>query len=246
MSVDIERTVSTFKGVEPFPGLAKAWKWSPTVRFTFALAMNQSGNGAFQLNCLDSFDADLVRSVLEFSRAHRLDAESAGAPLAAVPGFRWEPYSFDVVACASSAVHGYHAGRNDSLNDAVVAVFPAFTCEFSGTETVEEALSRFKRMLHPSVMSRAPAPYLRMRYENTKTGGGSIGPLRGFTTPDVLLRELRLLEEAPRSFVEFENFKGDVWRVEWQQGRWFVDGSSIAVTTIEDLNAWVSVALGCP
>lgn len=208
--------------------------------------MNQSGNGAFQVNCLDSFDEILVRSVLEFSRTQRLDVVARGAPLATVPGFQCEPYGFDVVASASPVVHGYHAAREDSLNEVVIAVFPAFMCEFSGMETVDEAKSRFKRMLHPSVMSRTPSPYLRMRYENTRTGAGSVGSSRGFTTPDVLLRELRLLEGAPESFVEFENFKGDVWRVEWQRDGWHVDGSRRELVSIENLTAWTAVALGCP
>ncbi|MFE0703048.1 hypothetical protein [Streptomyces sp. NPDC058872] len=64
-----------------------------------------------------------------------------------------------------------------------------------------------------------------MKYDNTRTRGGSEGDLRGFTTPDVLLRELELLEGAPGSFVEYENRHGDVWRIEWN-GSWVVDGKS--------------------
>ncbi|HVV20808.1 MAG TPA: hypothetical protein VHF06_15340, partial [Pseudonocardiaceae bacterium] len=36
-------------------------------------------------------------------------------------------------------------------------------------------------------------PYLKMRYDNTKTKGGGVGPARGFTKPGVLLFELGLL-----------------------------------------------------
>lgn len=45
-----------------------------------------------------------------------------------------------------------------------------------------------------SKLDRAPVPYLKMRYDNTKTKGGGVGPARGFTKPGVLLFELGLLE----------------------------------------------------
>ncbi|OLB75052.1 MAG: hypothetical protein AUI14_22175 [Actinobacteria bacterium 13_2_20CM_2_71_6] len=244
MNVNIEEVVATFPNVEPFPGLGGAWKWSPSPRFTFALAKDVNGERAFQVNCIDSFDEGLVRSVLEFSRTHKV-ADAATGPLALVPGFRYEPYRFHAVASASPTVHGYHAGRKDGFNDIVIAVFPAYECEVSGTETVEEARHRFKRMLHPTVMSRDPAPYLRMRYENTRTGAGSIGPSRGFTTPDVLLRELELLEDAPGSYVEFENFRGEVRKVEWRQGTWVVEGARSETLRRDDLAAWVDSVLGC-
>ncbi|MER5466953.1 hypothetical protein ABT010_41385, partial [Streptomyces sp. NPDC002668] len=62
-----------------------------------------------------------------------------------------------------------------------------------------------------------------------------------FTTRDVLGRELSLLEDAPGSFVEFENFRGEVWRVEWD-GSWLVNGTLQDVPPSEN---WVAAALGC-
>ncbi|WP_328929883.1 hypothetical protein OG429_38415 [Streptomyces sp. NBC_00190] len=95
-------------------------------------------------------------------------------------------------------------------------------------------------MLRPTIVSRPPAPYLRMRYENTRTTGGSVGPSRGFTTHDVLLRELGLLEGAPGSFVEFENSLGEVWNVEWN-GSWLVNGTPQGASPSE---SWAASALG--
>ncbi|MEU9304936.1 hypothetical protein [Streptomyces sp. NPDC048269] len=119
------------------------------------------------------------------------------------------------MAAAAPPVHGYHHGRNEALNKVVSAVFPAYQCELRGDESLEEAVLRFNRMLRPAIISRPPVPYVRLRSENTWTNGGSGGPSRGFTTHDVLLRELSLLEGAPGSFVEFENAQGQVWNVEW-------------------------------
>ncbi|MFG2417108.1 hypothetical protein [Streptomyces goshikiensis] len=107
-------------------------------------------------------------------------------PLTIAAGFSYGTYRFDAVAAAAPSVHGYHHGRNEALNEVVSAVFPAYQCEFRGDESPDEAVLRFKRMLQPTIISRPPAPYLRMRYENTRTDGGSVGPSRGFITHDVL------------------------------------------------------------
>ncbi|NGO12212.1 hypothetical protein G5C60_32560 [Streptomyces sp. HC44] len=60
-----------------------------------------------------------------------------------------------------------------------------------------------------------------MRYDNTVTKGGTDGPDGVLAKPDTLYREIKLLDGAPGSYVEFENFQGRVFRVEWR-GAWFV------------------------
>lgn len=211
-------------------------------RFVFSLAMDPDGRWAYQMNSLDVHDGGLTRAVLAFARHHQLGRGRDARPLTVRSGFSYGAYRFDAVAAASPTVHGYHHGRNEALNEVVSAVFPAYGCEFRGDENLEEAVLRFKRMLRPTLMSRLPVPYLRMRYENTRTGSGSVGTSRGFSTQDVLLRELGLLEGAHGSFVEFENSHGEVRRVEWD-GSWLVNGQP------EDLrlsDEWVMTALGCP
>ncbi|UKY47893.1 hypothetical protein [Streptomyces inhibens] len=210
--------------------------------FVFSLAVDVDGRWAYQMNSLDVYDEGLSRAVLAFAREHQLGRGPDARPLAVVPGFSYGAYRFDAVAAASPSVHGYHHGRNAALNEVVSAVFPAYQCEFRGDENLEEAVLRFKRMLRPTIVSRPPVPYLRMRYENTRTGGGSVGPSRGFTTHDVLERELRLLEGAPGSFVEFENSRGEVWNVEWN-GSWLVNDTPQDGPPSED---WAASALGCP
>jgi hypothetical protein len=244
VAADIRQMISSIAGIEPFPGLEEAWKWSPTPRFTFALALSSNSRSAFQVNSLGSFDVDLTRRVLEFSRANELQSTVESNPLAITGGFMCEPFAFNAVATACPEVHGYHIGRNELLNELVVAAFPAFLSEVSGCEPLEEAKYRFKQMLHPTVMNRSPVPYLRMRYENPKTGAGSIGDLRGFTTWDVLLRELNLLEGVAGSFVECENVHGDVCRIEWH-GHWVVQGENPTQELEQsELKNWMAVFLG--
>ncbi|MFE2638342.1 hypothetical protein ACFXKF_26845 [Streptomyces scopuliridis] len=180
-------------------------------RFVFSLALDSKGDSAYQMNTIDHFDQKLVTAVLEFAREQRLAEEVRDTkPFTIAPGFATESCGFDVVVAVPPAVHQYHFGRDNALGERVTGVFPAYSCEFSGHETLEEVVHRFKRMLCPTVVERPVVPYLRMRYENTRTGGGSLGASRGFTTTDVLLRELALLEGAAGSFVEWENFRGEV------------------------------------
>ncbi|MEW2588180.1 hypothetical protein [Streptomyces virginiae] len=239
--MQIEQALAEIETLQPLQGLPMAWKWSPMPRFVFSLAMDTDGQWAYQMNALDVHDEGLAEAVLAFARQRQLGRAPDPRPFAVAPGFSHEDYTFDAVVAAAPAVHGFHGGRNEDLNEVVSGVFPAYLCEFRGDESVDEAAMRFKRMLRPTLISRPPVPYLRMRYENTRTGGGSVGHARGFTTPDVLVRELGLLEGAPGSFVEFENLRGEVWRIEWEQA-WLVNGKP---SDMPSLDGWVTSVLGC-
>ncbi|MGW6418138.1 hypothetical protein [Streptomyces sp. NPDC055055] len=240
--MNIEDAVAEIRNAHPMPGVSMAWQWSPMTRFVFSLAVDPDGGWAYQMNTLDVHDDGLAGAVLEFARKHQLGRGGDARPFVVLSGFSYGDYRFDAVVAASPAVHGYHVGRNEDLNEVVSAVFPAYRCEIRGDEPSAEAEMRFKRMLRPSRISRQPVAYLRMRYANPRTLGGSIGNSRGFTTPDVLLRELGLLEGAAGGFVEFENLDGEVWRVEWD-GSWLVNGRPQDVPLSEE---WVMAALRWP
>ncbi|MFC9586275.1 hypothetical protein ACFVJ8_26120 [Streptomyces yangpuensis] len=240
--MNIEQAVAKIGSAEEMPGLPMAWRWSPMSRFMFSLAMDADGSWAYQMNSLDVHDEGLSRAVLEFARQRRLGRGPGAHPFTMAAGFSYGTYRFDAVVAAAPPVHGYHHGRNEALNEVVSAVFPAYRCEVRGDESLEEAVLRFKGMMRPTVISRPPVPYLLMRYENTRTHGGSVGPSRGFATHEVLLRELSLLEGAPGSFVEFENSQGQVWNVEWV-GSWLVNGTAQDAAPSE---SWVASVLGCP
>ncbi|MFE3142913.1 hypothetical protein [Streptomyces scopuliridis] len=194
---NFEDVVAGVEGAEPFPGLREAWRWSPMPRFVFSLALDSKRDSAYQLNTIDHFDQKLVTAVLEFAREQRLAEEVRDTkPFTIAPGFATESYGFDVVVAVPSAVHQYHFGRDNALGERVTGVFPAYSCEFSGHETLEEAVHRFKRMLRPTVVERPAVPYLRMRYENTRTGGDSRGASRPLTYCSESWRFWRVLRVA--------------------------------------------------
>lgn len=195
--VDLEQAVRGIPGVEEFPGLARAWRWSPMFRFVFSLAMDAEGTRIHQVNARDSFDEGLARAVLAFAREHRAGLGEDPRPFEVVPGFSHQGYGFDAVVAVQPGIHGYYEGRNAELDEVVVGVFPAYVREFSGNETPEEAFMRFKKMLNPADMTRGAVPFLRMRFDNTRTGGGSEGDLRGFTTPTCCSRSWNCWRARP-------------------------------------------------
>lgn len=186
--------------------------------FTFTAALSADRKHLLQVTARGANDEDLVRALLEFARERSSEFVGSGAQLAFLEGFRHGGSPFDGVGVAAPKVHGYHANENPELNTVTYAVFPAYRSEISGRETEEEAGGRFVKMLQPTKLDRAPVPFVKMRYDNTKTRSQSKGDDRGFTQVATLQRELGLLDGAEGSFVEWENRRGQVWRAEWSGG----------------------------
>jgi len=235
--VDIAAAVNEFPGVRPVAGLDGCWTWGAG-GFYFTLALTADGNHAMQLNCRDELDLDLVVATLAFARAHT-DTVLSAAPMVAVEGFTSPSATpFDAVGAVIPAVHRYLEYENRELNDVTYAVFPAYRCEFSGLETQKEATYRFDRMLDAANLGRGPSPWVRMRYDNPKTGAGSVGTDLGIASSEALLRELRNLENADDAFVEFENFRGERCRAAWTGEPQLSLGDKTRTMEMPDLLAW--------
>jgi len=179
-----------------------------------------------------------VVAVLAFAR-RRTEAVLAGAPFAVLEGFTSTSATpFDCVAAAIPAIARYHEFDHPALNDVTYAVFPAYRCEFSGLETQEEATYTFDRVLDAANPHRPPSPWVRMRFDNPKTGTGSIGPDLGIASADLLMQELRNLEHADNAFVEFENIRHERRRVSWSGKLQLLDEHKILALELPDLLAW--------
>lgn len=219
--MDIRAVVVSFPNVTPLAGLEGAWHWFPVPGIEFGGVLSADESRLLQVSNFDSFDEDLAATTLEFAREHEAGIFARNPFLGFAEGFKAPAgYSFDAVAGTAPDVHEFYKVENPSLNPYVRVVFPAFACEFSGEENREEAVTRFE-MLPTGLDERVPAPFLKMRYTNTRTRGHSTNPGRGFTQQENLETELRLMEGGPGSFVEFENRHGKVWRVEWHDA-WFI------------------------
>ncbi|WP_399946452.1 hypothetical protein ACGH52_38855 [Streptomyces sp. BBFR25] len=211
--MNLGSVLSAMPGAAPVTGLASAWRWSPNPMFTFTAALSTDGRHNLQVNVRGRYDEALVAALLAHARAHDDTFVGKGRPLVAVGGFHHDGTEFDTVGAATAEVHGYHANDNPDLSAVTYAVFPAYASEISGRENEEEAWGRFRKMLQPNKLDRAEVPFVKMRYDNTRTRSMSKGDARGFAPLDTLVRELELLDGAPGSFVEWENRHGTVWRV---------------------------------
>lgn len=235
--VDIAAAAKQFPGVRPVAELDACWTWS-VPGFHFTLALTADGGHALQLNTRDDSDLALIVPVLAFARDHT-DAVLAAAPFAVVEGFTSPSATpFDTVAAAIPAVHRYLEYEAPELNEVTYAVFPAYRCEFSGLETQLEATYRFDDMIDTTDLQRSPSPWVRMRYDNPKTGMGSVGPNLGIASVDRLMEELSDLENADNAFVEFENFRSETRHVFWSGGLRLTHGDQIRTMEMAELLAW--------
>ncbi|CAL9489591.1 MULTISPECIES: hypothetical protein [Streptomyces] len=219
--MDVRAVVTAFSGAAPLPGLPDAWHWSPAPGIDFAGALSADGKRLLQLSGRDSYDEDLAVATLRFARKHEDEMVARNSFLGALEGF--EPPTgrrFDAVVAVAPQVHRFYRAEKPELTEHVRLTYPAYACEFSGEESVDEAVTRY-RMLGLTDLDRAPVPFLRMRFANTRTRGRSTNKGRGLTDPQRLLGELRAIEGGAGSFVEFENRHGTVWRVEWH-GAWYL------------------------
>ncbi|MEU6965005.1 hypothetical protein [Streptomyces chrestomyceticus] len=216
--MDLTEKISGLPGAAPLDGVSDAWHWSPNPRFNFFAALTEDGKHLFQVNVMDACDQDLVRALLRFAREHSREATAPGRFLVPITGFSHPGYGFDTLASVPPGVHGYLAREHPDLHAVAYAVFPGYRSEFSGAESEDEARVRVRKMLRPTTLGREPVPFLKMRYDNTRTKSRSTGSERGLATLPVLLQELALLQQAPGSFVEWENRHGDIWQARWDEG----------------------------
>jgi hypothetical protein len=245
--VDLASTFSAMPNVTPLGDLPDAWHWGLAPGFDFAAALSEDRKYVFQCYALDSYDEDLVRAVLVFAREHGADLIAPpDRPLVVVEGFSHSGSKFDMVVAVSPTIHKYHAKENPEVHEVTRAVFPAYRCEFAGDETQEEAQYRYARAAGVPVtrLTREPHPYVKMRY---RADTGRVIPKRGFAQPKTLVHELRTLDGRPDRFVEFENYRHEVWRVEWHDS-WVVTGESAADRQlgIDELLEFVKASLYGP
>ncbi|MEV7029391.1 hypothetical protein AB0N99_04075 [Streptomyces sp. NPDC093272] len=225
--MDLQSTVTAFPRATPVDGMDRAWTWRLNPVLNFAGALTGDGTRLLQMNQVRRHDDALAAAVLAFARAHESELFAEGRFLTCVGGFGTPGYSFDAVAAVVPGVHGHHRVRSPDLTPLTTIVFPAYLCEFSGRETLEEAEARYHKMLATADIGRGPMPFLKMRFDNPRTGGGGDNSGRALARPQVLLAEIPELRDAPGGFVEYENHAGDVRRVRWDRnGTWVLSDAS--------------------
>ncbi|WP_326754268.1 hypothetical protein OHB56_25325 [Streptomyces sp. NBC_01635] len=213
--------ISGFPGVTVFEGVPDAWHWSPAPGLDFAAALSPDGEHLFQVNARDTYDQELVGALLVAARENSSRLLTDGVPLSTLPGFRHPGRGFEVVAAARPGIHRYHEVQQPELQKATWAVFPGYECEFAEPARYfgDDARKSFIKFLNPADLDRGPNPFLRMWWNNTVTKAGTEEPGGILAATSTLYRELELLEGAQGSFVRYENFRGEIYHVEWDARR---------------------------
>lgn len=173
----------------------ETWSQGPVLHF--AGAVTADGRRLLQTNQRGRRDEELARAVLAFARQHEESLLGEGRPIAAVGGFSAAGYDFDAVAATAPEVHGHHRTRNPDLTAVTYIVFPAFDTEVSGRESLEEAQARYRKMLSPAEIDREAVPFLKMRFDNPRTGSGSTNPGRALAHPGCCARRSLSWRELP-------------------------------------------------
>jgi hypothetical protein len=243
--VDLASTFSVIAEVKPLTDLSNAWHWPVTPGWDRAMALSQDRKHLFQCFALDCYDEDLARAILLFAREHDADLIAPPErPLVVVEGFSHPEYRFDMIVAISPTIHKYYK-ENPELHCVTRAAFPAYRCEFAGDETEKDAWYRYTVAsgVQPTRWKREPRPYLKMRYR-AETGRVSQW---GFFQRGDLVHQLRTLKDRTDRFVEFENYRHQIWRVEWDGG-WVLIGQSSTDRRllIDELLKFVSAGLYGP
>lgn len=235
--MDTAAKLSGLPDARPIPGFSDAWEWSPAPGFVLLAALSSDRRHAFRLNTKDSYDTEMCRAVLEFVREREEEVIGRPEPLIALTGFSWPGREFDAVGRVRPESHRLFP-KDPELNDVVFGVFPGYSVEISGAESVDQAAERYGRMLKPSDMNCGPSPYVLVRFDNPKTGAGTIGEQPVFISPEYLLHELRLLEGVEGSYLQLWNHRNEQWDVRWD-GLWHAACGGCELTmSAAEVAAW--------
>lgn len=158
------------------------------------------------------FDGLLALAVLEFVRARAANLDFA-RPVSVLEGFHHENSGFDAVAVLPPASHTRFTAQSFKVQEKTLVALPMYRCELSGEESAEE-IQFIRKHFWPSLdWDRAPAPQVRMRYENVRTRSRTRGSQPGLASMETLMREVQNLKGSPGSYVEVRNFKGEQLRI---------------------------------
>ncbi|MFG1644413.1 hypothetical protein ACGFMK_29360 [Amycolatopsis sp. NPDC049252] len=242
--MDPRETYAAISGVTALDDLPDAWHWAAAPGFDSSAALYADGKRAFEAYALDSYDEGLAVALLSFARSHSTEL-TTDAPLTLAEGFSPPGYGFDAVAAAAPPLHRLYPDDAE-MNDAVRAVIPVYRCEVAGDESLQDAEYRYSRGagIRGTRWDRPPSPYLKYRYRGAT---GSVQAKRGFAGLKSMVGTVTRGEGRDDLFVEFENYRHEVYTVTWT-GTWTLTGPDGVATPagLEELLEAVKIALYGP
>lgn len=244
--MSLTEAFSAMPNVTGLGDLPDAWHWSNAPGLDTSAVLSADGKHAFQAHARDSFDEGFAVALLSFAREHSAELiDPMEPPLVLAEGFAHPGYAFDTVAAIGPAVHGLFP-HDAEARSAVRAVVPAFRCEFAGDEDKAETAYLYNRAagVPGTKWGRQPRPFLKVRFRGDN---GRLPAERAFFMARTLVSWTTGHEGDPNLFVEFENYRREVYTVEWTD-TWTITapGATPRETTREDLLDTVKAALYGP
>ncbi len=119
-------------------------------------------------------------------------------------------YGLTQLLLAPKAFHAELDGsRLSSKRDKLVLCLPIHKSEFSGTESVEEFYTLRRSVVPTYDWKRSVHPKIKIRFDNARTKGGTVGGKYVFAKYDLVTREIGNLSGAD-GFIEIINYRDDV------------------------------------
>ena len=215
-----------------------AWKGFPKDPFVYYARF--IGERACSVNVKEpSPQAEVIEFLSELVEGD-LDAVTPEKPIGlhGLRSLRTSPFQVGVVAHPSVANHTISKLVN-FMTPVSYVVFPAFACEFTANDDVEDAKFRLKKTVNWADWVREPAPVVAMRFKRgsgvKSTGGKGLLLFR----PEEADRTLKkVMEEG--GFMEVENFKREVVMIKQDAGVFTVDvdAAGARVVSAELVTPW--------
>lgn len=149
----------------------------------------------------DAFAASVIKAALMPSRnvsglcKHPLDKSNV--------------YDFTHFLLAPADYHSYFKGRLDPQREQLVLCLPIHNCEFAGDESPDLFCQLRRDIVAIHDWRRPVTPRVLLRFDNPKTGSGTIGSANVPLKYSLLENEIRNLNGVVSGFIEIVSFRGD-------------------------------------
>ncbi|WP_080210727.1 hypothetical protein [Salmonella enterica] len=147
-------------------------------------------------------------------------------------------YGFDSMLLVPAHYHGNFIGTLDEQRSGLVLCVPIFHYEFSGNESADEFREMDIKRVHTVIWTRKPVPKVFIRFNNPKTGAGTINNNYILTSDSYLMSEIYNLNGVENGFIDISNYMGDVlniisnvdgtYRLKSKAGESVLDGLSLS------------------
>jgi hypothetical protein len=193
---------------------------TPAHKFLEIIKPAGVGKRYYALSLQDEYPERLLKSVLDFIA--NKESEIYGERPIQVLEFGPSSANFDRIVVLGAQSHNKYKVDCPPLHPTTLVVFPAYKSEFTGKEDLNEIKVLRKDIVPTLDWKRSPSPKILLRFKNTKTGSETIGKKRKLAPERVLMNALATLTDEPGSFVEVENYEGDICNVVARKGGEYV------------------------